>query len=174
MAARDPANAARWAAGKCCTFQPFFPNFYLGAMLEAGVKLPLNSNCIATPIGIFAKREFRDGRNAIADRLRGAEHLCSAYDNGRCTVWRFRPGECGTYFCEGDLPKRSEQTYRIESAVAQMALVELGFSPESVGRLVEEMESGVAVNGAGFEGVYLRSWEFAQRLSKVEVESWLG
>lgn len=175
MAHMDQVNAKRWRDFKCCTFQPFFPNFYLGAMLEAGVSLPINGNVFVTPIGIYAKQEFREKRDAVPDEKRGLGHLCSAFKNNQCSVWSFRPGECATYYCQGDLPKRAFDTYKVESAVAQMALVHLGLTAKQTGDLVEAMESGAAVVGYGDSlALYRQAWEWARGLSRVEVQSWLG
>lgn len=174
MAETDPAHETRWLKYKCCTFQPFFANFYLGAMLEAGLDLPINGNVKVQPIGIFASSAYRKRRDKIEDPKRGASELCSAYDGGLCRMWRFRPGECSTFFCSGMTARHSIEAYKVESAVAQMALAHLGFTDDELSEQVDWLETGGGLSVPPPKELYLESWKWAQKLDGVEVRSWLG
>ncbi len=185
LAGARPAERERWAKYKCCTFQPYVSCFAAGAMLSAGID-PLRvdrQRAVLLPIGVVASDQFRTKLLAIPDGQRGEEQLCTYFNREirRCGIWQFRPGECSVYFCaepgkaERDL--LSKNAFALEAAVAQMALVHLGYSPEFVAEQVD------LLNGPGVTPqelspteayrLYRATWEWASQLSSGEVLSWL-
>jgi Fe-S-cluster containining protein len=156
LALERPAFAHRWRSYKCCTFQPFVANFLAGAMLEAGLDaLALKaSKATLQPLGAIPTAGFREHYLATPEDSRGEEHLCSYFDeiNRRCTVWSHRPGECSTFFCSdngrSEREVYSQRLFHIETAVAQMALVELGFAPEAIAAQVEALNQPILAPAA--------------------------
>lgn len=175
----DCAGCAKPA--KCCAFQPFVPNFLLGGWLENALVLPEIENVYFTPIGAVATPEYRARHVASAEP--GVELLCGFFDrtSRSCTMWNFRPGECSTYFCDdARLSEEREdvrqKSFDLEVSIAQMALVELGFSPVEIGAQVDH------VNGMGVSMItsspellmmYKKAWNWSKILTREMVESWM-
>lgn len=187
LATVRPEYGARWRDYKCCTFQPFVANYVCGAMLEAGLK-PLDiapSKAVLQPIGVVATAGFRALYMATDEDLRGEEHLCSYYDQSlrQCRVWEFRPAECSLFYCTTDSAreKRDELSHRafaLESNMAQMALIELGYNPHLVDAQVIELNdpdpalASLSVREAS--ELYRACWSWVQALSPDEVHSLVG
>jgi hypothetical protein len=167
---------------KCCAFQPFVANFLLGAYLADGGNL-LPMRAMLQPLGLIPGGEYRAKYLGTAEAERGEEFLCHFYDRQtrRCGNWKHRPGECSTYFCKPgkfDVDHHSRQTFDRETAIAQMALSELGFER---GRIAQQI---AYLNDPGFHPstvefaylmeIYRRSWEWAKRLNANQVERWTG
>jgi Fe-S-cluster containining protein len=172
----------RWQKWKCCTFQPFAPNYLLGSMLESR-SLPKNSHAEFTPLGLCPTPDYRTNFLTKRDEERGEEQICSFYDrqNRVCTQWRNRPSECSTYFCvENQFYRdRSQDLFDWEIAVAQMAMVEHGFTPREVELAIKGMDSSVNLkpdwgNYSGrSEEFYRACWQWAKNRKPQEVLSWL-
>jgi len=180
MAITDPLNGERWRKNKCCTFQPFFPNFYLGAILNDFPRELASAQVYLGPLGMIANEDFRARWLTTVEEFKGENHHCFFYDHHqrKCTVWAFRPGECSTYFCQpvARAAEMSHKTFAVESAVAQMAMIELGYSPDDVSREVETLNSGVGSKDWSYEKVltvYRRSWEWSQELQPKQIQQWL-
>lgn len=169
---------------KCCAFQPFVPNFLIGAWLERSDALPGIANVHFHPVGAVACPDYRKRHEAVtsAGGEPGADFLCGFFDRERrsCSIWSVRPGECSTYFCDDlrlseDRQALRNLSFNLEMSVAQMALVELGFAPKEISEQVD------LVNGASFAKIYpgqeillmyKKSWEWSQGLSREMIESW--
>lgn len=169
---------------KCCAFQPFVPNFLLGGLLENENRFSLaqHKNLSFQPLGAMATVNYRAQHLDTKDRESEVSLLCSFYKNGGCSIWNFRPGECSTYFCDSGMKTEPRQglarkAFDVEVAVAQMALVELGFSPRQISSQVD------ACNGAGdlaqnysddrLISMYKQAWNWSKSLTSDQVQSWL-
>jgi hypothetical protein len=186
LSVQRSAVRERWHRYKCCTFQPFVSNFAAGAMLEAGLE-PLRldpAKAVLRPLGVLPIKAFRELYSQTSEDTRGEDHLCSYFDRERrhCGIWRFRPGECSTHFCNtgertATLEALSHQAFTLETAVAQMALVHLGFSGEEVACEVDGLNAPPG-DMRGLDAriaaeIYRASWEWARGLDREEVFSWL-
>lgn len=180
MAGFDPLFSERWRQHKCCTFQPFFPNFYLGAILNDSPRDLASKQVHLGPLGMIATQDFRALCNSTAEGLKGQSHHCTFFDSTqrRCTVWNLRPGECSTYYCrpKGIGAQLSQMTFAVESAVAQMAMVELGYSDIEVSQEVETLNSGVRQriwDHTELLDVYQRAWRWSLNLTPEQIQQWL-
>jgi hypothetical protein len=163
---------------KCCDFQPFWANFLIGAWLEEnGAKeLPEITNAFWHPIGLIPRAEYRT-RHAQTE-VRGEDLKCGFYQSGRCEIWSTRPGECSTYFCDSAQTMRaplSEEVFHTESAIAQMALAEIGLSPVEITAQVDRLNSGQGENGPSGDLIlmYKKAWKWSKTLSRQDVRKWL-
>lgn len=142
---------------KCCTFQPFVPNFMVGELLVS-TKLQAQDleNGRSIPLGLVASPNYlRDfERLSVAPQYFGNEPqlLCSHFEptNGQCRIWQARPAVCATYFCDAessghsctkeratdrqkaseasfDWPRLEQFLYYVEVNLAHHVLLELGF-----------------------------------------------
>ena len=81
--------------------------------------------------------------------------------------------------CNGESAARtrlSEDAFRVETAVAQMALVELGFSPREIAAEIDflnEPRDGWVTPRARLLEIYRASWEWASRLEAADVKAFL-
>jgi hypothetical protein len=98
---------------KCCTYEPFIPNFLIGAwitykLIDVG---DLNSN-LYQPIGRIPdfeiKRKLLNSPSSFgSDQL----PVCHFYKNQKCTVWPFNGARCMTYFCKSSRAQIGTQTW---------------------------------------------------------------
>lgn len=128
---------------RCCDFTPFVPNFLVGEILNSG------------PFELIFQLE--QGRLTPLGLVPGQEHsLCSFFDDRskQCQVWSMRPSECASYYCverlgDGAFYKaQSQWLFELEMSMAQMAMVDLGFSDVEVAQQLENWNRWV------HEGVY--------------------
>lgn len=165
---------------KCCAFQPFVANFLLGAYLsEGGDLLPMRS--MLQPLGMIPGGDYRAKYLQTPELERGEEFLCRFYDRGtrKCGNWKYRPGECSTYFCKPgnfDVQRHSRAVFDHETAVAQMALSELGFESSRIAHQVAYLNDPgfhpVSVEFSFLMEIYRRSWEWAKHLKADAVTRW--
>jgi Fe-S-cluster containining protein len=176
--------ADRWRKRKCCTFQPFTPNFLLGAILETQ-KLPHFSQAVNSPLGLFPTSEYRRRYSSTHEDQRGENLLCAFFDksNASCRVWQNRPSECAVYFCQETrfFKDRSADLFDLENAIAQMALIHHGWTAKEVERLLGWMDWSDA-DQVGFcwkhykdreQDFYHSCWHWAKALTLNEIYSWL-
>lgn len=157
-------------AFKCCDFQPFVANFLCGAVLADGGTLPFSEKVQGLALGLCASAGFR---------ARHGTEFCSFNLGGACSIWSRRPGECSVYLCTpapAARTRRSEDAFRVETAVAQMALVELGFTPREIAAEIDflnEPGEPLARSRARLLEVYRAAWEWASRLEAADVKAFL-
>ncbi|HMN69628.1 MAG TPA: hypothetical protein PKC28_13890 [Bdellovibrionales bacterium] len=155
---------------KCCAFQPFVPNYLVGGWLETGGALSLRPHGFWNALGFVPSAVYRAVHGAGAPSV---EMACGFYDRGRCSLWAFRPGECSAYFCDGvDRDELTSRLFAVEVAVAQMALVELGFTPAHIADEVDALNAGAARPAASPEAFYKNAWSWSQSLTAAEIQSW--
>lgn len=102
---------------KCCDYQPSIPNYVVGAILSdqsPALKAPgkiirekiANKRGI-TPFGIVPSSSYQKALREDRERNRGLKTpkghrtslLCSFYDQGMCTIHKYRADICGSFFC---------------------------------------------------------------------------
>lgn len=119
---------------KCCTYDPFIPNFSIGriwAELDLSNLLPK-----LTPLGLIP--------TASASSLnfgRDPNNTCGFLSQGRCTVWSHRPSVCRSYFCVSDEGSEGQVLWReaerlgnqAEWDLAHEVLWEMGFTQDDRG-----------------------------------------
>jgi Fe-S-cluster containining protein len=169
---------------KCCAFQPFVPNFLLGAWLENSAVLPEIANVQFHPVGAVPSPDYRNRHEAVTSSGGdpGVEFLCGFFDRERraCSIWSVRPGECSTYFCDDLRFNENRQALRnlsfdLESNAAQMALVELGYTPKQISEQVDLVNGVCSVQiypGQEILLMYKKAWKWSQGLSREMIESW--
>jgi len=165
----DCFRCNRHAGRKCCDFQPCVPNFLLGAAGLDGFEFSDSSRL--TPMGLIP---------APGIRARREDLLCEFFEEGRCRIWEFRPGECSAYFCEPKVGQQdlSRRLQHAEVAVAQMALAEYGFSPIEISEQVDLWNGRSDDESSRWSWrevapIYRFSWEYARGLTINDVEPWV-
>jgi Fe-S-cluster containining protein len=164
--------------GKCCDFQPFIPNYLLGAILAAGNELPSAGEHHYQPLGLIPGRSFRE-RHA-QNEVHGTDLFCQFFINGKCSIYKFRPSECRNYFCEGMTNVhhlRSRREFDFETRLAQLALRHLGFSDSFISNQIDilnieaEPEAGDGIPLELYRSAFV--WAGQKPASGVEVRSWI-
>ena len=167
---------------KCCTYEPYVPNFWVGALLKEADRFPLGAahfrkkiqeRGLALPIGILPDLEFQVIFNARKQGQFGNESswICPYYDKQKnnCGIWKYRGSVCMTFFCQSDFGKSGLRFWKnfsdylsyVEMTVMEEALVDLDFSPRQVSSYLEYMNvskisPGMKVNFTATE--YRKLW----------------
>lgn len=140
---------------KCCTFEPFLPNFLVGAILKDSdlpfaheiIRGKIQNSEFVLPIGLVAPVAYQLRFHEKKDQIFGRkpEYLCSFYEKtlGTCEIWQYRGNVCTSFICQssyggagiefwthlGDLLSLTEQVLMEE------VLVQLDFSPRQVSEM---------------------------------------
>lgn len=140
---------------KCCTYEPFMPNYLVGAILKQNdvgseiIREKIRTRNYSLPIGMTASLGYQvtfNHRNP-EDFGNKRDWLCSYYnvENNNCNIWRNRGATCTTFFCKSDSGKKGMQFWTrlndylnyTEMALMEEALVRLDFSPRQVSDLLD-------------------------------------
>lgn len=173
---------------KCCTFFPFLPNFLVGAVL--GSNLPGRAKIEAAlkeegkeiaeanflPLGLMPSLTYQKRFHSKQPDGYGNDEslLCPHFlkATGGCAIWSARPSPCRSFFCESSYgisgiefwAKFEKFVSALEVALAQEALLTLGFDEEEIQRSLKFLPNYASPNPHGYQG---------ERL-KLEIEkSWL-
>ena len=143
---------------KCCTYEPFVPNYWVGALLKEADRFPLGvahfrkkiqERGLALPIGILPDLEFQVIFNARKKGQFGNEKdwICPYFDQAKnnCGIWKYRGSICMTFFCQSDYGKSgmtfwshfSNYLTYVEGSLMEETLVDLDFSPRQVSSYLE-------------------------------------
>ncbi|MFZ4404821.1 MAG: hypothetical protein ACOYOK_12025 [Pseudobdellovibrionaceae bacterium] len=143
---------------KCCTFQPFIPNYVVGALLQDPsitdtakqvFRDKIQRREYALPVGMVApvryQLEFMSRKKT--DFGQSESLLCSYYDTGsnNCSIWAYRGVVCTTFFCKSSYGSAGQQLWKsisnylsyLEMGLMEEALVQLDFSPRQVIELLD-------------------------------------
>lgn len=154
-------------------------------MLETRA-LPETRNAAISPFGLCPTSDYRERFFATPDDERGEDLACAMFDreNGRCSVWKNRPSECSSFFCQDSAfyRNRSQDLFEWEIAVAQMALVQHGFSHREIEALIGWMDwddkTNLAIRWKHFglckEDFFRSCWTWAKERTGAEIHSWLS
>lgn len=118
---------------KCCTYTPRLPNFLAGMGLSdpdaaPSIRARLAARSGATPLHLGPPPAqqvlFGATVNAIG---RSVRLRCPHFDDGRCSIWRYRDATCATWFCRHTRGARGQRLWRavkqlLEVAQDQLAL----------------------------------------------------
>lgn len=167
----------RWREFKCCTFQPFVPNFALGKFLKDGGKLPsLKFDHLWQPLGLLPGLDYRKRYETTPEDDRGENLLCQFYENRRCTIWAVRPTECATHFCVktgSEALELAVQSYALETGVAQLVLDELGYDAEAISQQIDwlngEQKPLRGLDAAEAAALYRKAWDTALKFPRERV-----
>ena len=135
---------------KCCTFEPFLPNYLVGASLMSEQTSPTAKTAMlakisersgALPIGMTARISYQVSFNQSekSDFGQREDWLCPYFnkEHNNCGVWKHRGSVCSTFFCKSDFGKAGIgfwaelNTYLnfVEMALLSEVLVHMDFSP---------------------------------------------
>lgn len=138
---------------KCCTFEPFVPNFFVGLLLEEESRFPeavsvirrkIASREYALPIGLVPRLGFQVEFNSRGEGEFGnrEDWLCPYYrrETESCGIWKYRGSVCTTFYCRSDAgpaglrfwEKLSGYLSYAEMTLLEEALVNLDFSPRQI------------------------------------------
>lgn len=205
-----------YVATKCCTYYPHLPNYMVGGLFQdedasmAAGRLRLRELIKqkkgVSPYGIIPPVEYTKRRTEIRKKnfweIKQEENqsiLCPYYDQGHCTVWKYRENLCVTYFCapiantKGRIfwDKVNQYLKRVEMELAQYALLQLGWPPEAIllhsikgdslglddanGELDEAKYAELWRDWAGREeGLYIQCFEIITSIGRETFESITG
>lgn len=121
---RPHENVSFSPSTKCCTFHPQLPNYLVGALFEdpspelepgrARMRARIASRSRVTPRWVAPSRKvraiYRSARHAAFGRSETL--LCPYYDDGACTVWRYRESYCSTFFCKHEAGHDGRELWR--------------------------------------------------------------
>lgn len=143
---------------KCCTFEPYLPNYLVGALFHHEKSNQLACNILrkkiekrnyALPVGMLASVRYQVVFNQRKPEDFGnrEDWLCPYYnkENNNCNVWRNRGAVCTTFFCKSSHGKKglgfwgelNDYLTYVEMALMEEALVNLDFSPRQISDCLE-------------------------------------
>lgn len=142
---------------KCCTFEPYLPNYLIGALLQDPKTHPqalgvfskkLKNKELLLPIGTTAPISYQVSFNSRepSDFGNRADWLCPYYiqdpsaKGNTCSVWKYRGSVCSTFFCQSSYGKKGKNFWSqlndylsyVEMALMEESLVYLDFSPRQI------------------------------------------
>ncbi len=135
---------------KCCTFQPFLPNYAVGGILTeklAGTDRILEiikNKDYSLPLGIFPTLNYQQkfSQKSKTDFGTRPDLLCRYYDQkqNQCSIWNYRGVVCTTYFCTSNYGSKGQTFWKkmndylsfTEMALAEDCLVLKDFSPRDM------------------------------------------
>lgn len=146
---------------KCCTYQPWLPNYIVGAILsderdsnrvgrEAILK-KISRREYTLPIGIFPPVRYQVEFNQRAEGEFGwrEDWLCPYFNHEaqNCGLWRHRGSVCTSYYCKSDQKAAGKRFWKslesylhyVEMALAEEVLAHLDFSPRQVSEMLDYM-----------------------------------
>jgi hypothetical protein len=164
---------------KCCTFEPFVPNFSVGYILKhpelSGsdvVKDKIKRREYALPIGMVAPIRFQMefSKRKPGDFGQRKDWLCPYYDQKSegCGIWPARGSVCTSFYCHSSYGQKGltfwkefgDSLHIVEMSLMEEALVELDFSPRQVSDLLGYMNRTSATKPE------LKSWVLPEKQFK--------
>lgn len=142
---------------KCCTFEPFLPNFLVGGILNDPdlsyahqlIRGKIRLNEFVLPIGLVAplayQIQFYESKKSLFGQ--NADFICPYYEPtlGTCEIWQYRGNVCTTFICESSYGKEGHLFWNhlgdllslTEQVLMEEALVNLDFSPRQVSEMFQ-------------------------------------
>lgn len=138
---------------KCCTYEPYLPNYLVGALFESSATHPgalkalrskIENREFALPVGMMASVKYQVAFNNREPQDFGnrADWLCPYYnrESQNCGIWKYRGAVCTTYYCQSSYGKKgiafwerfSDYLTYVEMALMEDVLVHMGFSPRQI------------------------------------------
>jgi Fe-S-cluster containining protein len=143
---------------KCCTYEPYLPNFLVGSLFESAATAPLALQALRTkiekrqfslPIGMTASVRYQVEFNQRDEKDFGnrADWLCPYYNQAQqnCGIWKNRGAVCTTFFCQSSYDVMGQEFWKqmndyltyVEMAVMEEVLVHLDFSPRQISECLQ-------------------------------------
>jgi hypothetical protein len=164
---------------KCCTYEPFLPNFLVGAVLShadrfpvgvAAMRAKIEKREFALPIGLVPRLslqvEFNNRRSGEFGQRE--DWLCPYYqkDSNNCGIWKYRGSVCTAFFCQSDFGAKGLRFWSrfsnylgyVEMALAEEALVELDFSPRQISSQLEYLNRKDASASERLDSLSAKDW----------------
>lgn len=144
---------------KCCTYQPFLPNYAVGAILKSDslhyahaqkvLRKQIANREYALPIGILPsvkyQVEFQKNKPKIFGR--DQDYLCPYYhrEKNACSLWKYRGSVCTSFYCMSSYGAKGQAFWKdmqhylsyTEMLLMEEALVHLDFSPRDVSEQIQ-------------------------------------
>lgn len=138
---------------KCCTFEPYLPNYIVGEILSYDDQYPevrkklkdrIRRREFTLPLGVVPNFKFQIEFNnrQPTDFGKRQDWICPYYDTGaeRCYIWRLRGSVCTSFYCKSNRGERGlkywdqvkEYLSLVEMTLAEELLVDRGFSPRQI------------------------------------------
>ena len=146
------SSRSPYISTKCCIYFPHLSNFLLGGILvdkenslvegKDRVRKQIITQLGVTPYGIIPSLAYSiNQKEAESQGFWSRPHelaesqRCPYYDNGKCTVWKYRENLCVTHFCSSiggeagkSFWKKVNQYMKMaETSLAQYAMQQLGW-----------------------------------------------
>jgi hypothetical protein len=146
---------------KCCTFEPFIPNFHVGALLseskysriiEAHIHRKSSSGGVVLPLGLAPDRDYQGRFQARKPRDFGNREdlLCGYFDKeqNQCSIWKYRGAVCTAFFCESSAGRVGETHWKnlgdylflFDTFIAEEILAQMGIAPREVSDQLEWLQ----------------------------------
>lgn len=143
---------------KCCTYEPYLPNFLVGSMFEsastskaalAALREKIEKRRYSLPIGMTASVRYQVNFNHREESDFGnrADWLCPYYnrEQNNCGIWKNRGAVCTTYFCQSSYDVMGMEFWKqmndyltyVEMAMMEEILVHLDFSPRQISECLQ-------------------------------------
>jgi hypothetical protein len=135
---------------KCCTYQPYLANYLVGGVLvdidpslskgKEIIKEQILARKGVTPYGIIPSHDYIKRERALKSidfwkvpKEEMTKQLCSYYDDGNCTVWKYREHLCVTHFCSSVGGSKGKEFWKTidnylkmaETSLSQYAMLKL-------------------------------------------------
>lgn len=140
---------------KCCTFEPFLPNFLVGAILKDSglpfaheiIRGKIQNSEFVLPIGLVAPVAYQLRFHEKKDQIFGqkSEYLCSFFEKtlGTCEIWQYRGNVCTSFICQSSYGAAGIEFWNhmrdllslTEQVLMEEVLVQLDFSPRQVSEM---------------------------------------
>jgi hypothetical protein len=138
---------------KCCTFEPYLPNYLVGAIFESNSTSAAARNEMqnkiakrtgSLPIGMTAPISYQVEFNKRKPKDFGnrEDWLCPYFNRElqNCGIWKYRGAVCTTYYCQSNFGKKGLEFWEqlndyltyVEMALMEEILVHLDFSPRQI------------------------------------------
>ena len=144
---------------KCCDYHPHLANYLVGGILsddsavfavgQERIRWKIAEKKGVTPYGIIPPVAYVNRRKALytiedsfhkVARTEADSLLCPYYDNGHCSVWKYRENLCVTYFCSSSggrqgrnfWNKVNEYLAMAERELAKYVLHQSGWPPQEI------------------------------------------
>lgn len=138
---------------KCCTYEPYLPNYLVGALFEnsstssqalKALRAKIEKREFSLPVGMMASVRYQVTFNNREPEDFGnrADWLCPYFDRQQqnCGIWRYRGAVCTTYYCQSSYGENgikfwerfSDYLTYVEMALMEDVLVHMGFSPRQI------------------------------------------
>lgn len=159
MAFHHKKNEKRYDSKlKCCTYEPFLPNYLVGALFSDQTTPESTRNLLrekiskrkfALPVGMTApvKYQLEYQQNRDEDFGVNPKWLCSYFDktNNNCGIWRNRSAVCTSFFCVSDYGDKGKDFWGnlenylvfVEMALVEEVMAHLDFSPRQVNECLD-------------------------------------